>query len=284
MFNNIIGNKEAKEYLSNVIEKQNIVNSYMFVGKSGIGKSLFAKEYARNIMCLEKECGNTCNSCIKFNANSNPDFYEVFPDGKNIKIEQIRKMQEKIAEKPVISNKKVYIIYEADTMTEESQNCLLKTLEEPPEYVVMILIVANESKILPTIKSRCLKVKFNNLSNEEIKEYLPTASDEIIELLEGNLENVDTIDEKKKNYDELLRIVENIEKGKTLEVFNNSDLLYNQKNDIMELLNCINIILFKKNMLEAISIVEKTKEKILANNNYEMCIDYMLMNIADTLK
>lgn len=236
-------------------------------------------------LCVNKNgCKDKCDSCIKFNANSNPDYYEITPDGKNIKIEQIRKMQSKVAEKPIISDKKVYIINDADMMTEEGQNCLLKTLEEPPEYIVIILIVSNESKILSTIKSRCLKVKFNNLSKEELKQYLPDASFELLELLDGSLQNVDTIEEKKKNYDELLRIIENIEKQKILEVFNNSDLLYNQKSDIIDLLNSMNIILFKKKMLDAISVVEKTKEKILANNNYEMCIDYLLMNIADTLK
>ena len=92
-------------------------------------------------------------------------------DGKSIKIEQIRYMQEKIAEKPIASNKKVYIINNSDTMTKEAQNCLLKTLEEPPEYAVIILVLANENNMLNTIKSRCTKIMFNPLSKEEIIHY-----------------------------------------------------------------------------------------------------------------
>ena len=92
-------------------------------------------------------------------------------DGKSIKIEQIRYMQEKIAEKPIASNKKVYIINNSDTMTKEAQNCLLKTLEEPPEYAVIILVLANENNMLYTIKSRCTKIMFNPLSKEEIIHY-----------------------------------------------------------------------------------------------------------------
>ena len=92
-------------------------------------------------------------------------------DGKSIKIEQIRYMQEKIAEKPISSNKKVYIINNSDTMTKEAQNCLLKTLEEPPEYAVIILVLANENNMLNTIKSRCTKIMFNPLSKEEIIHY-----------------------------------------------------------------------------------------------------------------
>lgn len=285
MFEKIIGNNEIKNYLQNTIKSKKIANSYMFIGNKGIGKKLFAREYAKNIMCLENgECNNKCNSCIKFNANSNPDYYELIPENQKIKIDNIRQIQEKIAEKPIISNKKIYVIDDADLMTEESQNCLLKTLEEPPEYATIILIVSNESKILPTIKSRCIKINFNKLTKSELKQYLPTASNDIIELLDGSLEKVDTIEEKKKDYDELTRIVENLEKGNKLELMSNSDILYNQKDNIMDLLNYMNIILFKKKMLDAVSIVEKTKQKILSNNNYEMCIDYLIINIIGSNK
>ncbi len=291
MFEKIIGNKEIKIYLENTIKNKKIANSYMFIGNAGIGKKLIAREYAKNIMCLKNaECNNQCDSCIKFDANSNPDYYEIIPENKKIKIDNIRQMQEGIIEKPIISNKKMYIIDDADLMTEESQNCLLKTLEEPPEYSVIILIVSNESKILPTIKSRCIKINFNILTQNELKQYLKVENklnqyseselNNLIELLDGSLEKIDTIEERKKNYEELLRIAENLKKGNKLELFNNSDTLYNQKDNILDILNYLNIILLKNQMLDAIEVVEKTKQKILANNNYEMCIDYLIMNIT----
>ena len=264
----------------------------MFIGNKGIGKKLFAREYAKNIMCLEKsECCDKCNSCIKFNANSNPDYYELIPENKKIKIDNIRQIQEKIAEKPIISNRKIYVIDDADLMTEESQNCLLKTLEEPPEYSVIIIVASNESKILTTIKSRCIKINFNRLKQNELKQYIKsenklnqyseTELNDIVELLDGSLEKIDTIEEKMRNYDELVRIIENFENGNKIELFNNSEILYNQKDDILDILNYLNIILLKKKMISAIEIVEKTKQKILANNNYEMCIDYLIMNITN---
>lgn len=291
MFEKIIGNQEIKIYLENTIKNKKIANSYMFIGNAGIGKKLIAREYAKNIMCLKNaECNNQCDSCIKFDANSNPDYYELIPENKKIKIDNIRQMQEGIIEKPIISNKKMYIIDDADLMTEESQNCLLKTLEEPPEYSVIILIVSNESKILPTIKSRCIKINFNILTQNELKQYLKVENklnqyseselNNLIELLDGSLEKIDTIEERKKNYEELLRIAGNLKKGNKLELFNNSDTLYNQKDNILEILNYLNIILLKNQMLDAIEVVEKTKQKILANNNYEMCIDYLIMNIT----
>ena len=284
MFKNIVGNQKVKEYLKTSIETRNISHSYMFVGKSGIGKKLFAKEFAKKIMCLnfkkidEEDC--KCESCIKFETNSNPDYIEIFPDGKTLKIDQIRKMQEKIAEKPIISNRKVYIIDDADLMNEESQNCLLKTLEEPPEYAVIILVVSNESKILSTIKSRCILVKFNPLSSDEIKTIVPNLSDDFVKILEGSLENSENIEEKQNQYMQINEIVDLIGKKCSLaELFNKSELLYSNKDDIISILEYLNVIFFEKKWISLVEIVEKTKQKIISNNNYDMCIDYLLMHI-----
>lgn len=172
-FINIIGNDKVKELLTNSINSNNLVHSYMFVGPDGIGKKLFATELSKIVLCTsaEKAC-NSCSSCIKFNSNNHPDFTIIdSEDGKNIKIGQIRLLQEQISEKPIVSEKKVYIINNADLMTIEAQNCLLKTLEEPPEYALIILILANENKLLNTIKSRCTKISFNKLTNEDLQTY-----------------------------------------------------------------------------------------------------------------
>ena len=145
----------------------------MFVGKDSIGKSLFAKEFAKAILCLDKEkpC-NKCKSCIEFNTYNNPDFNILEPEANSIKTDKIRELTKKVYEKPVISDRKVYIINDSNCMTKEAQNSLLKTLEEPPEYVTIILITSNENIFLPTIKSRCTKILFNRLTNEELKRVL----------------------------------------------------------------------------------------------------------------
>ena len=262
----------------------------------GIGKKLFARCYAKEIMCLnngicdnlsddinDKESINKCDSCIKFEANSNLDYIELVPDGNKIKVDQIRQMQEKIAEKPIISNKKVYVIDDADSMTEEGQNCLLKTLEEPPEYAVIILIVSNENQMLATIKSRCVMVKFEKLTDKDIKKIIPDASDNFIKILGGSLSNAQNAKEKEEQFNELEKIVETIENGTLIDLFNKSELLYNNKDDIMNMLEYLNIIFFEKKWIKPIEIVEKTKKKILSNNNYELCIDYLLMNIYENI-
>ena len=159
-FENIIGNDSVKKLLSHSIDSNNILHSYMFIGPDGIGKSLFAKEFAKMIL----------NNPI--DIYNHPDFMIIEPeDGKSLKIEQIRYLQEKISEKPIGGSKKIYIITDSDSMTKEAQNCLLKTLEEPPFYAIIVLIVSNENKMLTTIKSRCTKVSFYPLSVDELKSY-----------------------------------------------------------------------------------------------------------------
>lgn len=172
-FDNVIGNDKNKIFLNKIVKSDNTVHSYMFEGIEGIGKSIFARDFAKMLLCMgdsKTDC-RTCKSCIEFENNNNPDFIQIKPDGKVIKIEQIRQMQEKILEKPIVSDKKVYIIDDADLMTKEAQNCLLKTLEEPPKFAVIILVLSNDSKILNTIKSRCMRIFFEKLKNEELNKY-----------------------------------------------------------------------------------------------------------------
>ena len=313
LFENIVGNNKIKESLKNAVKSNNVSHSYLFIGKAGVGKKLFAKDLAKKVMCLgsnydaqdnvlrstrdnkEKvESENlslefdNCDSCIKFDANSNPDFSIIVPDGKSIKIEQIRDLQARILEKPISSNKKVYIIDDADTMTEESQNCLLKTLEEPPEYAMIILIASNENRMLQTIKSRCVIIRFEDLTNEEISQILHTNDQDIIRLCEGSVAKADTISEKREMFAQLKIIADYLSKNSLIDVLNNSDLLYSSKDDIMTLLDFLNIIFFEKakeniKYSKAIDIIEKTKKKIMANNNYDMCMDYMLMHIWEEL-
>ena len=323
LFENIVGNDKIKESLQNAVKSNNVSHSYLFVGKAGVGKKLFAKDLAKKVMCLGSNNlvqdngtqnngthdnvaqGNSiannsvknekaslkfdnCDSCIKFDANSNPDFSIIMPDGKSIKIEQIRNLQARIVEKPIGSSKKVYIIDDADTMTEESQNCLLKTLEEPPEYAMIILIASNENRMLQTIKSRCVIIRFEDLTDEEISQILHTNDQDIIRLCEGSVAKADAISEKKETFAGLKIIADYLCKNSLIDVLNNSDLLYSSKDDIMTLLDFLNIIFFEKakeniKYSKAIDIIEKTKKKIMANNNYDMCIDYMLMHIWEEL-
>ena len=199
-------------------------------------------------------------------------------------------MQLKVAEKPIISNNKVYIIDDADTMTQEAQNCLLKTLEEPPEYVTIILIGSSENNFLTTIKSRCTKIYFEKISNEEIKQYLKKEfetddiDEELLEIADGSIKRAIEVKENRETYRMLEKIMEDIDNSDIIDVLNAASELYKSKEIIFTILENINIIAMKKARTNAkyancIKVVEDTKKRLKANSNYDMCIDNLLFNM-----
>lgn len=290
MFEKIIGNDPIKKMLSKAIENGMSLNSYLFVGTQGIGKKMLATEFAKKVLCLEKEQENYCKSCVEFESKNHPDFMCIEPDGNSIKIEQIRFLQKKVQEKPIISNKKVYIINDADFMTSEAQNCLLKTLEEPPEFVTIILIGVNENAFLSTIKSRCMIFHFQQIENEKIKQYMKTnygmknITQNYLSMFQGSIGKAIELKDKRAQYEQVENIIENLSKQDLLSVLQLAEPLYKAKEEIFEILEYINILLLnhaKENYLytNCINIVENTKKKLKQNANYDMCIDNMLFNM-----
>ena len=293
-FNELIGNDKIKSILTDSIVNKNILHSYMFYGSEGIGKKLFAIEFAKMILCEskgEKPC-NQCKSCVEFNSNNNPDFFLIEPEQSSLKIDQIRNMQKNIIEKPLNGNKKIYIINDADKMTKEAQNCLLKTLEEPQEFIVIILICSNENYILPTVKSRCTKIFFNQISNKEISKLIAEKNNSVsfdenmLELSGGSVKKAIDILNKKDILNQLSSIINTVDKVDKLSFFSNNEFFYSNKDDISLLLDYAYVILFKLindinrfNCIEAMHIVEETKKKLLYSNNYDMTIDNMLIKI-----
>ena len=273
MFENIIGNEDNKRYLEAAFNNKKIPHSFMFVGIPGIGKKLFAKEFAKNILCQSRE------DIIKFDAGSHPDFKIIEPDGASIKINQVREIQTRIAEKPVLAENKVYIIDNANLMTEESQNCFLKTLEEPPEYAIIILIVSSEASMLETIKSRCVILKFNQLTDAEIKQKIADVDEDALRLLNGSFEKSENIENQKETLDKLKMLAKALKEKSLEECFKLADVLYSNKDNIIELLEYIEQIFFENKDYDAIEVVEKTKKKITSYNNFEMSIDYLILNI-----
>lgn len=294
MFNNIIGNEKIKKNLETILKKGNIFHSYMFIGTEGIGKKQFAREFAKGVLCTDnnKPC-RKCKSCMEFEGDNNPDFYYIgLGEEKSIKIETVRQIQKKIGELPIVSNKKVYIIDDFEYMTKEAQNCLLKTIEEPPEFVTVILITANESKVLNTIKSRCLKLSFSNIENEELKEFLEkeygmnNISSNKLDSYNGSIGKALQMHEKEEIYDRIENVFSNLEKYNIITAKNNLEVLYKEKDYIIELLDYINVIFFnraKDNMkyVNYIEKVEETKKKINSNCNYDMTIDNFLYYIFE---
>lgn len=296
MFNNILGNEEAKKILENTIKTQNISHSYMFIGQNGIGKFMIAKEFAKAILCQgeQKPC-NTCESCIKFNGENNPDIQIIDEiEEKSIKTETIKEMVKGVYEKPIEGSRKVYIINDSQKMTKEAQNSLLKTLEEPPEYVVIILITENENLLLNTIKSRCTKIKFNPLKDNEIIKILKEKYDykevteNMLEIAGGSVTQALSVQGKEEIFNEIKTIFFNLEKINIIDLLNKKDLVFKDKDYIYEILDYINIILFNKikeniKYTNCIKIVEETKDRLKKNSNYDMTIDNLLLKVWEEI-
>ena len=291
MFDKIIGNDKIKEMLYKSVKDKKTSHSYLFVGIEGIGKKEIAKEFAKMLLCInENKYCNTCKSCIEFDSNNNPDFLYIEPDGNSVKIEQIRYIQRKIQEKPIISNKKVYIINDADRMTTEAQNCLLKTLEEPPEYSTIILIGSNENMFLNTIKSRCMIIHFSKIEDEKVKKYLEEnyelkdISPNMLEIFQGSIGKAILLKDKKEQYEKIEAIIKSLNQKSIIDILNMSEVLYKSKEEIFDILEYINVILIKLaktdyEYIKCINIVEETKTRLKQNANYDMSIDNMLFNM-----
>ncbi len=294
MFEEIIGNEEIKETLAKSIEKQTISHSYLMVGIQGIGKKMLALTFAKQILCQTKEQKCNCKSCLEFENNNHPDFNKIEPEGNSIKIEQIRLLQKKIQEKPIVSDKKVYIINEAELMTKEAQNCLLKTLEEPPEFATIILIASQESLLLPTIKSRSMILTFQPIEEEKIKEYLEenykmlNLTQEQLAIFQGSIGKAIMLKDKQDEYQKIQMLIEQLNQKDLIEILQLAEPLYKAKEEIFEKLEYSNVILLnhaKENHLytNCIKIVENTKKRLKQNANYDMCIDNLIFNMWEEL-
>lgn len=293
-FENIIGNTEVKNYLQNSIKQNNILHSYLFLGTQGIGKLLIAKEFAKSILCLENAdniCG--CKSCTCFDGQNHPDFYLVNEEGENIKIDAIRELTERIIEKPIVSNRKVYIINDCDRMTKEAQNCLLKTLEEPPEFVVIILISSNENLILNTIKSRCMSIKFKNIEDKKLLDYAINSlgydniSKNLLKSFDGSIGKALKLKDNKKKYDSIDEFILNLSKKDLIDIMLDSKIIYDKEN-IYDILDYIIVVLYSnytnnEKYIDCIKYVNKCAERLKANSNFDMSIDYMIIGMWEEL-
>ena len=287
----IVGNEKIKKELEKTVHNNDILHSYIFIGQDGIGKKEIAKEFAKKILCQTKKDSCNCKSCISFENGNNPDFNIISEEGNSIKIEQIRNLIEKVYEKPIASERKVYIIDNSDKMTVEAQNSLLKTLEEPPEYIVIILITANVDNILNTVKSRCVKLSFESLSNDEIKEVLnerglnTNLNENMYELFNGSIARALRILEKQEDFTQLEKFVNNITKVDKLDYITTYKRLFS-KDNINEYLEYALLLFFKigkKNnsiqYLNCVNIIQETINRLKSNANFDMSVDNMLFKL-----
>ncbi|WP_127588656.1 DNA polymerase III subunit delta' [Paenibacillus koleovorans] len=173
-FQQIPGQTRAKQLLQNSLRQGKVSHAYIFAGPSGTGRRQMARTFAQAMYCetlVDDACG-TCLSCRKVEHGNHPELFLVEPDGASIKIDQIRQLQQQFAYRSAGAGTKIYIIHEADRMTVQAANSLLKFLEEPLSPAVAILVTENGQALLPTIQSRSQWVTFTPMQPEEMEKAL----------------------------------------------------------------------------------------------------------------
>ncbi len=180
----IIGHKEQQEKIRSLFEKNEIPHALLFSGPGAVGKKTTAFWFLKMISCegRDKPCGE-CRSCYEIEENIHLDILQVFPEEKEIRLKQIEEIIERISYKGAKSCYKGVVIDEAHLMNVQSQNALLKTLEEPSKDTVIILVTEHPYSLLPTILSRMFEIKFSLVSEKEIGKSLK--SNEIADLSFG---------------------------------------------------------------------------------------------------
>ena len=174
-YKNIVGHKQTIDFLKNAVATNKVYHAYIFDGEDYSGKSMLAGAFAMSLQC---ETGNVepcgvCHSCKQCLTNNQPDIIWLDHEKPNsIGVDDIRKLNNDITIKPYSSRYKIYIIKEAEKMTVQAQNALLKTMEEPPEYAVIIMLTNNYESFLPTILSRSIRIKLNPVANDLLIGYL----------------------------------------------------------------------------------------------------------------
>lgn len=247
----VLGHEEIIKHLQNAAAMDKVSHSYIFAGEKGSGKKLLAKVFAMTLQCERhgKEPCLQCGSCKKAMSRNHPDIIYISHEKPNsVGIEDIREqLISDISIKPYAGPYKIYILDEAEKLTAQAQNALLKTIEEPPAYAVILLLVNDGGTLLPTISSRCMTLNFKPVRDEVIKKYLmeelhvPDYQAEVsVAFAQGNVGKAKQI-ATAEDFDNMMEAAFRIlKRGKAMEVYEMVDAireLSEQKHTVYEYLD-----------------------------------------------
>ena len=300
LFSEIMGHEDIKEHLQMAIREDKPFHAYIFQGEVGCGKETMARTFAAGLQCTAEQevrpCGK-CPSCKQIDSGNQPDVIWVTRELSSIGVDDVReKINSEMAIKPFSSPYKIFIVPEAERMTEAAQNALLKTIEEPPEYGIIILLTSNMSAILPTIQSRCLTLEFRPLTTAAIEKYL--------------IDNYHVVDYRARTsaiFAQVLYLLKNVRNMTVSEMLEKIKEIGEDKDNIKDYIDLMvlwyrDVLLFKatKNMNqlvfqsefraiseeanqrdyekieEILSAFDKAKLRLKANVNFEVAMELML--------
>lgn len=261
-FKDIIGQESIKKHLQTAIKTGNLSHAYIINGEYGSGRQTIASALAKTIQCQSKTddtdaCG-VCTSCKQAESHNHPDIKYITHDKTSISVNDIREqLNNDISIKPYSSEYKIYIILDANKMTEQAQNALLKTIEEPPVYAIIILLTENCDSLLPTIRSRCVTLTMNPIEKDKICTYLenkfqlePEQAQIAANYCQGNI-------------------------GKAIRFASSSDFI-EMKNQVLKLLKNLD-------SMDIASIIDTIKEFSTHKNDINDYLDLMLLWYRDVL-
>ncbi len=283
-YKDIIGHDLIIKSLKNACKNNKISHFYIFEGQEGLGKRSLGGLFAKTLLCMEKgeEACNRCNSCHKFNIGSHPDLMEVYPEKDIIKKGQVDEIIQFINRSPFESERKLIIIDRADLMNKEAQNALLKSLEEPPSYIHIILVSSDSKNLLPTIRSRGQTIKFYPIETPKVEDYLHNKLNIdkdrarfLAKLSNGSLGNAILVS-KSQDFFEMrewaLDLIDGLIKKEGYRIFSASEYFYLHKDQIQELLQVF-ILWFRdlgvyKASKNTNFIINKDKEEYLIGQSF----------------
>lgn len=261
-FKDIIGQESIKKHLQTAIKTGNLSHAYIINGEYGSGRQTIASALAKTIQCQSKTddtdaCG-VCTSCKQAESHNHPDIKYITHDKTSISVNDIREqLNNDISIKPYSSEYKIYIIPDANKMTEQAQNALLKTIEEPPVYAIIILLTENCDSLLPTIRSRCVTLTMNPVEKDKICTYIenkfqlePEQAQIAANYCQGNI-------------------------GKAIRFASSSDFI-EMKNQVLKLLKNLD-------SMDIASIIDTIKEFSTHKNDINDYLDLMLLWYRDVL-
>lgn len=252
-FHDIIGHDMVKDHLQKAIEYHKVSHAYILSGEEGMGRKTIARAFAMTLLCekSDKEPCMQCHSCKQIMSGNHPDVIWVTHEKPaSIGVDDIRvQINDTIMVKPYSSGYKIYMVDEAEKMTVQAQNALLKTIEEPPAYAVIILMTTNQEVFLPTILSRCIQLKLRPLKDYVVSGYLSemmevpeSKADIYAAFARGNLGkaiHLASSEEFSLLYKEVLTLLKNI---KEMDIPMLLDYIKKLQEDNLDLFECLDFM------------------------------------------
>jgi len=319
----IIGHGQVIRTLLNAVSNDKVSHAYLFAGPEGVGKATTALAFARALLCAGPVGGDACGECRECRQvehSSHPDFYCLSPDGLSIKIEQVREIQRKAVFRSYQGGRKVFLIEQAEAMTAEAANCLLKILEEPPGGTVFILLSARPQALLPTVLSRCQQYFFRHISGCELASSLsgqhgfPPEEARLLAALSGGSMGKALAwagGSFQKERAAAVKLSAALEDAGALEALEIAGELSKTRKDVLNLLDMLacwyrDLLVWKKTgeagllfnrdladllkkeavfwktgrLVEIIESIEKVKDKIQANANTRLALEALFLRLA----